>query len=868
MQNVLLNWVGNRHAGILSGLLLCVTCLSSVVHAKTDVQYLPPDIELDAHIATPTSVLGTPVGEWHVRHDQLLQYFHRVAEQSPRMEIKEIGRTHENRSMVHLYVSSPKNLARLEAIRQKHMDAWTHPQDKAPDNLPVIVQMGYSIHGDEPSGANAALLLAWYLAAAQGQEIASLMDNLVIIIEPSLNPDGLARFAQWANMHRGKHLVSDPAHREHVQGWPRGRTNHYWFDLNRDWLPLTHPESQSRIKQYHQWRPHVLTDFHEMGTNSTYFFQPGVPSRVNPLTPVDNIRLTKEFGNLFAQAFDGKKQMYFTEELFDDFYYGKGSSYPDANGSIGILFEQGSARGHLQESINGDVAFTQTIENQLLMSLTTLRGAVELKPKLLQMQHAFQRETLSLARSDEFAGYIVTEQEDPTRLRKMLNLLQAHQIKFYRINKTVEVDDVQFVPEFSYFIPSEQIQYRLIKSLFSNRKRFPDNTFYDVSNWNIAHAYNIRYRPIEKSRWRRVSYMGDSALHPHHTITNKPNSEAVAHVFGWQDSHSPVLLQRLLNAGVQARVSATGFNVTTGSGEAILGAGSIVVPNNNKQPEDYLALLTSQADELGIRVWPVLSGLTSAGPDLGSRAMLPVVSPEILLVGGSGVSSYQVGELWHFFDQQLDLAPSIVDWQQLSRIPLARYTHIFVVDGNYDALPERTISRLTDWLSNGGILVGQQRANQWFAEQDWLKTTFVEPEESESLFDTSALTYGDKDRLAAKKLVAGAVYEANIDASHPLMFGFNQQQLALFKTRTLVMRKPVKPFVTVAQYTTAPLLAGYSSDEMEKQIANSAAILAHSYGEGAVVALMDRTNFRGYWQGTNKILSNILYMSYFIDVNG
>jgi len=868
MQSVLLNQIWQRLACNLSGLLFCLVSLGSVAQTKTDVDYLPPNTVLDAHIITPTSVLGSPVGEWHVRHDQLLQYFHRVAEQSPRMQIKEIGKTHENRSMVHLYVSSPENLARLETIRKQHMNAWFNPEKKVPKNLPVIVQMGYSIHGDEPSGANSSMLLAWYLAAAQGKEIEALLSNLVIIIEPSQNPDGLARFAQWANMHRGKHLVSDPAHREHVQGWPRGRTNHYWFDLNRDWLPLAHPESQARIEQYHQWRPHVLTDFHEMGTNSTYFFQPGVPSRVNPLTPVDNIRLTKSFGSLFAKAFDGEKRMYFTEELFDDFYYGKGSSYPDANGSIGILFEQGSSRGHLQESINGDVAFPQTIENQFLMSLTTLRGAVTLKPELLAMQNTFKRETLTLAGGDEHAGYIVTEQEDPTRLQKLLDLLSAHHIKYYRINKTVEVDDVQFAPEFSYFIPSEQIQYRLVKSLFSNRKRFPDNTFYDVSNWNIAHAYNIRYRPIEKSRWRRVSHAGDAGVQPHHTVTNQLNSEAVAHVFGWQDSHSPVLLQRLLSAGVKARISAAGFNVATQSGEAILSPGSVVIPNNGKQPQDYLQLLKAQADELGIRVWPTLSGLTSSGPDLGSRAMLPVVSPQILLVGGRGVSSYQVGELWHFFDQQLNLAPSIVEWQQLARIPLERYTHLFFVDGSYDALPKRTVTRLSQWLREGGVLVGQQRANKWFADQDWLKATFTEPKDSESVFDTNSLTFADKDKLAAKKLVAGAVYEASIDPSHPLMFGFNQQQLALFKTRTLVMRKPVKPFVTVAQYSATPLLAGYSADEMEKQIANSAAIIAHAYGDGVVVALMDRTNFRGYWQGTNKILSNILYMSHFVDVQG
>ncbi|UAA38885.1 peptidase M14 [Paraneptunicella aestuarii] len=839
----------------------------SPIYALDDADYLPKSVTYAPDIATPKSVLGSAVGEWHVRHDQLVQYMQLLASQSPRMQIKEIGRTHENRPMLHLYVSSPENLSRLESIREQHLQNWQQSKGQISKQMPAVVWMGFSIHGDEPSGANSSLLLAYYLAAAQGQEIDSLLQNTVIILEPSLNPDGLARFAQWANMHKGKNLVSDPNHREHLQGWPSARTNHYWFDLNRDWLLLTHPESQARIEEYHRWRPHVLTDYHEMGSNSTYFFQPGVPSRTNPWTPVENLRLTTEFAKFFANDFDKVKRSYFTEEGYDDFYYGKGSSYPDAHGSIGILFEQASSRGHVQDTINGQLTFPRTIENQLMMSLATLRGAQVLRPQLLEFQSKFNTDAAKLAQADELAGYLVTESADKARLNKMLDKLSAHQIHYYPVNKSLEVDDVQFTAEHSYFIPLEQPQYRLLKSLFSNRKRFNDNTFYDVSNWNIALAYNITYRGIERSRWRKVSYF-EASSQKKKANASVVNENAVAHAFSWQDSNAPTLLQMLLNRGVKVRIAAAPFNAISQLGDSPMLPGSAVIQAGDKQPENYLNIVKELADELGIRIWSISTGLTTEGIDLGSRNVQLVEMPKVMILGGRGMSQYEAGELWHYFDQQLQLPVSIVEWSDLESISLEDYTHIFMVNGRYKQLSASATQKVGDWLQNGGTLIGQQNAAKWFSKQEWLATTFVDDEAIDNAFDVTGYSYADKDKLEANKLIAGAVYETETDMTHPLLFGFGEQakKLPMFKSSNLIMRKPAKPFLTVASYSTNPLMAGYSADEMQKLVANSAAIVAHKKGNGRVIAILDRSNFRGYWQGTNRLLSNAIYMSQFIDV--
>ena len=237
----------------------------SNLHARSAADYLPADTDPDPAVPTPESVLGWEVGDWHVGHDKLVHYLYALAEASPRVSIREIGRTHERRPLLQLAITSAQNQPRLEELRQAHLEG----------DGPLVAWLGYSVHGDEPSGSNASLLVAYYLAASRSAHVQELLEGTVVLIDPSINPDGLDRFASWANQNAGKLPVADPVTRQHVQNWPGARTNHYWFDLNRDWLPLVHPESRARIAEYHRWLPHLLTDHHEQGgRNPGFFFQP------------------------------------------------------------------------------------------------------------------------------------------------------------------------------------------------------------------------------------------------------------------------------------------------------------------------------------------------------------------------------------------------------------------------------------------------------------------------------------------------------------------------------------------------------------------------------------------------------------------
>ena len=313
--------------------------------------YLPDSITYNPAIPKPKDIIYHEVGEWHVTHDRLVNYMKAIAAAAPdRVKLETMGYTYEGRPQLLLIITSPKNHQNLEQIRQQHLQL-TDPASSASvniDNMPVVIWIGHSIHGNEPSGANASMISAYYLAAGRGKQIDDLLDNVVILFDPSFNPDGLNRFATWVNQHKSKNLVTDPNSREFNEVWPGGRFNHYWFDLNRDWLPAVHVESQNRLKKFHEWKPNILTDHHEMGSGSTFFFQPGVPSRVNPLTPEKNQELTNKIAKYHAEFLDRIGSLYYTKEGYDDFYYGKGSTYPDVNGAIGILFEQASSRGHAQ----------------------------------------------------------------------------------------------------------------------------------------------------------------------------------------------------------------------------------------------------------------------------------------------------------------------------------------------------------------------------------------------------------------------------------------------------------------------------------------------------------------------------------------
>ena len=848
-------------------ILICVSSLPAM--ARSMSLFFEEQGNHDPSVPTPASYLGYEVGDWHVRHDQLIGYLSLLAESSDRVQIKTIGYTHERRPLVLLTISAADNLTNLEKIRQQHRSyVFQNGETRDPATMPLVVWLGYSVHGNEPSGSNAALLVAYHLAASR--DIDELLEKTVILIDPCLNPDGLSRFSHWVNSNKGKHPVADPAHREHLEAWPAGRTNHYWFDLNRDWLLLQHPESRARIAEYHRWRPNILCDFHEMYTDATYFFQPGIPSRQNPLTPVENLELTRLIARYHARSFNRSRELYFSEQLFDDFYFGKGSSYPDIQGSIGILFEQASSRGHLQERSYNTISFWETIRNHVRTSLSTLEAGLDNRARLLRYQRDFYRKALSEARKDSVRAYVFGtsgETADTARAYEMADILLRHQIEFHRLARPVTQAGVTI--EKGFIIPLDQPQYLLIKSLFEQVTEFRESSFYDVSTWHFPHAFRLPYITLDE-RLLQQAMIGErvQSLEFPKKAFSLPD-DPYAFLFEWTPYYAPRAAYRLLQAGVKMRFATQPFLTKTDNGQHAFGSGSILIPMglqtlDEKQMETVLAEV---AGNDGITIHSVGSGLTTEGVDLGSPSFEALEKPQPLMLTGSGVDPYDAGEIWHLLDHRFDIPLVMSDLPRFSTVDLRRYTHLILVDGDYSILPRSDSERIERWVKMGGTLILMGKATTWGVERELVDVRIArnadKPEKDQT--QVKRRPYGDRSRVSARKKLSGTIFQGSLDRTHPLGYGIEQERIALFRNHTLFMQPGTDPFATVIQYEANPLLSGYASRENRRAIASSAALMAQGHGKGAIILMMDNPNFRGYWYGTNKLFLNGLFFSSFIE---
>jgi len=484
-------------------------------YAETDISYYLPEEEYNPAIPMPGEVTGHNTGEWHLSHDKLTYYLRRLAETSDRIVYREYSRSWENRPLFHLIITSPGNHRRLEGIRQEHLELADPSVSGNLDleKMPAVVRMGYGVHGNESSASNASLLVAYYLAASGSRHVADYLDNMVILLDPCLNPDGFNRHASWINMHKSLSPVKDDQSRGFNETWPGGRTNHYWFDLNRDWILVQQPETRGRVNVYHEWLPNLQTDHHEMGSSSSFFFQPGVPSRTNPYTPQRTTDLTGKIGTYHQEALDDIRSLYFTEERFDDFYYGKGSSYPDILGGIGILFEQAGTRGFTRETPRGILTFPFAIRNQVAVSLSSLKAASEIRIELLDHMRDFFKETATLYSAEGEKAWIFGGDPDVSRTGHMLDVLLKHRIEVYSLGRKHTAGGKTFSSGDSYIIPLDQVRYRLIQSLFKSEKEFSDSIFYDISAWNLPLAMNIPFTPVSDSKLA-AELQGDAMTEP------------------------------------------------------------------------------------------------------------------------------------------------------------------------------------------------------------------------------------------------------------------------------------------------------------------------------------------------------------------
>lgn len=797
-------------------------------------------------IPSPEAFLGYGIGEHHTRHDLIVSYLEKLAEVSDRASIQEYGKTHEGRKLVMLTITKPEHLNNLESLKEAHL-AFTDPSKSVSnyDEVPIFINLAYNVHGNEPSSSEAALLTAYTFVASENPEILNYLNNAVIFVDPTINPDGRDRHTQYANAYQGSPEVADPQDAEHNEYWPRGRTNHYWFDLNRDWLLAINPESRGKLNWYHHWYPNVVTDFHEMGSQSTYFFEPMKDNASwDPIMPKENYEdLNTLFGNEFAKALDSIGSLYFTKEVFDGTYPGYGSSYPDLQGGLGLLFEQASSRGHRQTTPFGEITFAFTIRNQYTSGITTVKTAVNNKAYMRQYQQQFFKSALTNASKSKIKGYTFGDSYDQNRTKAFIDKLLLHKVDVFRSGA-------------NFAVPTNQAQYRMVQTMFETYDKYRDSVYYDASAWSVGNFYNMKYKAVNTLQ------LGEKITTVENLVKQSPVEKSnYAYIMDWDDYNAPAALHYLQQKGIVASSAAKPFTAKTRNGKKKLNYGAVLISVSLQKhdAETVYSIIKEAQQKFEVPIFTVDTGLSLGGIDLGSGNIEAIKKPKAAMLIGEGVRSYEAGEVWHLLDTRVHMPITKIPMRNFNRANLDKYTSLVMVSGDYN-LSDKQIAKIKDWTSRGNTLITIGTASKWAIDKKIVDEKLTKTEKDSTKLATRK-PYVDARENIGKESLGGVILKVDLDVTHPLAYGYRDNTIPVYKNNTVWLAPSKNSYGTVAKYTAAPHIDGFiTKKNMEENIKPSASLIVSKVGRGRVVLFADNPNFRGSWYGTNRLFLNALFL--------
>jgi hypothetical protein len=629
------------------------------------------------------------------------------------------------------------------------------------------------------------------------------------------------------------------------------------------------------MRKWHKWRPNLTVDYHEMRGEETYYFHPGVATRTNPLVPDRAEELMKRTVRTSEDFLDSEGRLYFQGEKFDNYYIGKGSTFPLINGGVGVLYEAAATRGRENETKNGLRTYRENIRKHFRTSLASIEAGANLKLEYLQYQKEFYRSALSEASKYPTKAWVFSAPGDPARTHFFADLLDYHRIDTHRLARDVSVDGQTFEAADSLIVSASQPQYRLIRSIFEAVTEFEDSTFYDVSTWTMPPAFGLNFAALS-SRDFRANIIGDAFVPPM-PVANAPDESAYGYVFEWGPYFAPRALQRILERQLLARVATKPFTAITSKGQHEFSSGSIVVPFDRQEAErsEIHDLMRTIAAEDGVTVHALTSGRSgtgTAGINVGGPSFRALELPEILLVVGDDIDLYDAGEIWHLADYRMQMPITLRRRDSLADIDWSRYTHIIFPSGEYEEYEPEYADRLRLWVTEGGTAIGMRDAAPWLraATLDWIEPESEEAlaaavsessDEEEETEEPGRLSYSDKDDFEAQKVIGGAIFAGDLDISHPLGFGYASRAIFLHKNVEEPLLPTENPFGTVIAYTDEPVFSGFVSDANRDALAGTPSLIAERSDEGSVILFADNPNFRGYWYGTNKLFMNAVFFS-------
>ncbi|MBC8768780.1 zinc carboxypeptidase [Arenibacter sp. BSSL-BM3] len=796
-------------------------------------------------LLSPSEFLGYGLGSEFTRHHQVVEYYKYLAHSaSDRVKLIEYGKTNERRPLIVAYVSTAENIGNLESIRKEHIKNTTG--EGSPTK--AIVWLSYNVHGNESVSTEASMQTIYELLTSK----ASYLKNTVVIIDPCINPDGRDRYVNWYNQFKNTPNNIDPNSKEHHEGWLNGRSNHYMFDLNRDWAWLTQIESRQRIKVFNQWLPHVHVDFHEQGVNNPYYFAPAAEPFHEVVTDFQrDFQVT--IGKNHAKYFDANGWFYFTKEVFDLLYPSYGDTFPTYNGGIGMTYEQGGS-GHAGLGVKTIIGDTLTLQDRIAHHLTTGLSTVEVAS---QNSERLNREFKKFYKEKNFKYKSYVMNGDPDKIEAITSLLKSHEIKYGwakdglvkgHLYSSGKLGTLKTTPA-SLVVSTNQAKGTLAQVLMEPNTKLSDSLTYDITAWSLPYAYGLE--SIASQTLVDSNTPGDGISQP--TPETKITEDNYAYVSDWTSMKDARFLTALMKENIRVRFAKNPFRV---EGKKFERGSLIITKGDNKNHKGFAETLSRVAYNNKTLLTPANTGFVEKGNDFGSSYVPMITDTKIAMLSGEPTSTLQFGEIWHFFEQQLQYPLTILDTEYYDEVDINEYDVLILPNGWYSKFfNESRLEELKEFVSNGGKLIALEGAIKSIIGEHGFK---IKEKEVKKDSTETILPYEEAEREDIKNSITGAIFKTKVDSTHPLAYGYGDEYFTL-KLSDDAFENLDTGTVAYLEKNIIPI-SGFAGSEAKKKIANTLVFGVEDLGKGQVVYMVDNPLFRGFWENGKLFFVNALFM--------
>jgi hypothetical protein len=891
---------------ILLATLLAVApfAAAQMMHSQDDFVFYPDEAGFDPAIPTLESVIGHSWGERVTSPEEAIRYIHELAAASPKVTVHEYARSWEGRPLIYVVVASEANQARIDEVRANNValtDPRTTPADAADAIIaenPVVTWLAYGVHGNEISSTDASLLTMYHLAAATTDALTdTVLANSIVVIDPMQNPDGRNRFVNHYRQSKGQWADSTTGSVELSEPWPGGRTNHYLFDLNRDWFALTQPETRGKVAAFMEWRPQIYVDLHEMGANSSYYFPPqALP--YNPNIAPELLDWTARIGENNARWFDRMGFSYFNREVFDAYYPGYGASWPTYQGSMGLTYEQASSRGLMQDRTDGTVLiYRDTVHHHYIASLSTAELAANNREGILRDFYGYGVAGIEEGAADDIREIILPPGTDSARVDKLIELVMKQGVEVSRASEPFgnvvqdyhgsEPADREF-PAGTYRISMSQPNKAFVKGLLGpdvpmddeflaeQRRRYmrrEGDQIYDITGWSLPLLFDLEaYTASEPSTAADVLRRDMLSSAPSPSATVHGGEATVAYLVPWGTQAAVVGLAALHHHDI--RVHSAGAAFTIGGREYPAGSLIVKVAEN---PDDLHSQLQMIAEHHGVDFFGTDTSWVDDGPSFGSGRVRYLKKPKIAIAWDRPTGANSAGWARYLIEQAYQYPVTIVRTEELARLDLSDFDVLVLPDGGFfgggysGALGERAVGELQDWIRGGGTLVALGAATRWLTDENvgLLSTSRKSKEiaEDDEAMETSdgvstGLPAGVLPDEEQPSGLPGPILRAQLDPEHWLAFGYGNYINLIAQSRNIYEPITIDNGLNVATYLPLDdiLVTGVAwKDELEV-IAGTPYLMYQGLGGGHIVAFAEDPNFRAYFDGLNGLFMNAIFL--------